>query len=214
MTVDKDSQIDDADDVDGLDVDGADKSSDEQRTVRRWIRAGRRSLGAGIRGACRRLARWRFILLAVAVVAAVSLAAGLFFFQYRPDQQTDDAAAQAAVTAASEGTVAILSYSADTVDHDLAVAQSQLTGEFLRYFRDFGQHFVAPAVRQRQVRASATVLRAAVSELHPNSAVVLLFVHQTSTDNEKKEPAVTSNNVRATLTKVDGAWLISKFEPV
>jgi Mce-associated membrane protein len=214
MTVDQDAQIDDADDVDGLDVDGADKSSDEQRTVRRWIRAGRRSLRAGIRGTCRRLARWRFILLAVAVVAAMGLAAGLFFFQYRPDQQTDDAAAQAAVTAASEGTVAILSYSADSVDHDLAVAQSQLTGEFLRYFRDFGQHFVAPAVRQRQVRASATVLRAAVSELHPDSAVVLLFIHQTSTDKEKKEPAVTSNNVRATLTKVDGSWLISKFEPV
>jgi Mce-associated membrane protein len=214
MTVDQDSRTGDADDVD---VDGGDAgagSSDEQPTRRHWIRAAGRSVHAGIRGMGRRLARRRLMLLAVAVVAAVSLAAGLFFFQYRPDQQTDDAAANAAVTAASEGTVAILSYSADTVDHDLAVAKSYLTGEFLRYWGDFSQHFVALAVRQQQVNASATVQRAGVSELHPDSAVVLLFVHQTATNKEKKEPTVTSNNVRATLTKVDGSWLISKFEPV
>jgi Mce-associated membrane protein len=214
MTVDQDSHIDDADGVDDLDVNGDNKTSDERRTRMHWVRAGRRALGAGFRWVGRNLVRWRFIVLAVAVVAAVSLAAGLFFFQYRPDQQTDDAAAQAAVTAASEGTVAILSYSADSVDHDLTVAKSYLTGEFLRYWGDFSQHFVAPAVRQQQVRASATVLRAAVSELHPDSAVVLLFIHQTSTNKDKTEPEVTSNNVRATLTKVDGSWLISKFEPV
>jgi Mce-associated membrane protein len=63
------------------------------------------------------------------------------------------------------------------------------------------------------VKASATVLRAAVVEIHPDSAVVLLFVHQTTTRKEKPEPVLTTNSVRVTLTKVNGSWLISKFEP-
>jgi Mce-associated membrane protein len=162
----------------------------------------------------RRLARWRFVLLTVAIVTAVGFAGGLFFFQYRPDQQTDDAARQVAITAASEGAVALLSYSPDDVDRDVAAATTHLTGEFLRYYRDFSRQYVAPAVRQRGVKASATVLRAAVSELHPDSAAVLLFIHQTTSSREHPEPALTSSNVRVTLTKLDGSWLISKFEPI
>jgi len=34
------------------------------------------------------------------------------------------------------------------------------------------------------VKASAGVQRAAVSELHPNSAVVLVFIHQTTTKRQ------------------------------
>ncbi len=153
-------------------------------------------------------------MLALTAVAAVGSTAGLFFFQYRPDQQTDDVAAHAAITAASEGAVAVLSYSPANVDEDVATARAHLTGEFLRYYRNFGQHFLAPAVRQNNVTASATVMRAAVAQLHPDSAVVLLFVHQTTTSGDKPQPVVTSSNVRVTLAKVNGAWLISEFEPV
>lgn len=137
----------------------------------------------------------------------------MYFFQYRPTQQTDSAAAQSAIKAASDGTVAILSYSPENVDNDLTIAKSHLTGEFLKYFNDFGRYFVAPAVRQQGVKASATVLRAAVAQIHPDSSVVLLFVHQTSSSKDKPDPVLTTNSVRVTLTKVKGAWLISKFEP-
>ncbi len=74
------------------------------------------------------LANWRSILLAVSVIAAVGLAAGVFFFQYRPDQQIDDAAAQRAIRAASDGAVAVLSYSSDSLDRDFANAKADLTG--------------------------------------------------------------------------------------
>jgi Mce-associated membrane protein len=63
------------------------------------------------------------------------------------------------------------------------------------------------------VKASASVLRAAVADMHPNSAVVLLFVHQTTSSKDKPDPVLGSNNVRVTLTKVSGSWLIAKFEP-
>ena len=159
------------------------------------------------------LARWRLISLTVAVVAAIGLAGALFFLQYRPNQQTDEVAAHAAIKAASDGTVALLSYSPETVDNDLAAGKSHLTGELLRYFNGFSQYFLAPTVRRQGVKASASVLRAAVADMHPNAAVVLVFVHQTTTSKDKPDPVLSTNSVRVTLTKANGTWLIAKFEP-
>lgn len=208
MTIDQDKQIDD---IGAGDDDGIVKPSDEQSV--RWRIRIRNAVVSSWRPIRRLLAHWRVLVLTVAVVAAVGLAGGMFFSQYRPIQQTDNAAAQAAVKAASDGAVAVLSYSPENVDNDLTVAKSHLTGNFLKYFNDFGRYFVAPAVRQQGVKASATVVRAAAVEIHPDSSVVLLFVHQTSSSKEKPEPALTTNSVRVTLTKVKGSWLISKFEP-
>jgi Mce-associated membrane protein len=179
-------------------------------TTTRTLRRAKSFSWRGIRAL---LARWRLISLIVAVVAAVGLAGALFFVQYRPNQQTDDVAAHAAIKAASEGTVALLSYAPETLDNDVAAGKSHLTGELLRYFTGFSQYFVAPAVRQQRVKASASVLRAAVADMHPNSAVVLLFVHQTTSSKDKPDPVLSTNNVRVTLTKVNGSWLIAKFEP-
>jgi Mce-associated membrane protein len=208
MTVDQDPQIDETDDVNVAENDGADK-----RPERKPLRLIRHLIASSWRWIRRLLAHWRAIVLTVAVVTSIGLACGLFFFQYRPVQQTDDTAKQAAIRAASEGTVAILSYAPATVDNDLTVAKSHLTGNFLKYFNDFGRYFVAPAVRQQEVKASATVVRAAMVEIHPDSAIVLLFVHQTTSSKEKPEPVLTTNGVRVTLTKGNGSWLISKFEP-
>jgi Mce-associated membrane protein len=57
-------------------------------------------------------------------------------------------------------------------------------------------------------------LGAAVSELHPNSAVVLLFVNQATVSKDRPDPAMASSSVLVSLTKVHGKWLIAKFEPI
>ena len=162
----------------------------------------------------RSLENWRSILLAALVIAAVGLAAGVFFFQYRPDRQIDDAAAQRAIRAASDGAVAVLSYSSDSLDRDFANAKSNLTGEFLIYYNKFTQEIVAPAVRGKHLTQTAAVVRTAVSELHPDSAVVLVFLNETTTSKDKQQPLITPSSVRITLTKVSGSWLISKLDPV
>jgi Mce-associated membrane protein len=160
------------------------------------------------------LASWRSILLAASVIAAVGLAAGVFFFQYRPDRQIDDAAAQRAIRAASDGAVAVLSYSSDSLDRDFANAKSDLTGDFLAYYNKFTQEIVAPAVRGKHLTQTAAVVRAAVSELHPDSAVVLVFLNETTTTTkDKAQPLTTPSSVRITLAKVNGSWLISKLDP-
>jgi Mce-associated membrane protein len=160
------------------------------------------------------LAKWRSMLVTALVVAAVGLAAGLFFFQYRPDRQIDDAAAHQAIGAASDGAVAVVSYSPDNLDRDFAKAKSHLTGDFLAYYSKFTEQLVAPMAQQKHITQTAKVVRAAVLELHPDSAVVLVFLNQTATNKDKPEPLITPSSVRVTLTKVSGSWLISKLDPL
>lgn len=159
------------------------------------------------------LARWRSIIATVFVVTAVSVAASLFFVLYRPDQQVGDAAAQRAIQAASDGAVAVLTYSPDNVDRDIARAKSYLTGDFLAYYTKFSEQIAALAL-QNQVTQTAKVVRAAVSEIHPNSAVVLVFLNQTATSKEKPEPQTTASIAQVTVVKVNGSWLISKMDPL
>lgn len=170
---------------------------------------------AAIGGWTRRcLASWRSIVATALVVAAIGLPVGLFFFLYRPDQQIDDAATHRAIRAASDGAVAVLSYSYTDLDRDFAKAKSHLTGGFLAYYNKFTEQIVGPAAQQGQLTATAKVSRAAVSELHPDSAVVLVFVDQTTASKQKPEPLTTTSSVLITLTKVNGSWLIAKLEPL
>jgi len=163
-------------------------------------------------GWCR--ARWVPLVAAVLLVAAAALSAQLYFYQYQPDRQTNADAAQGAIRAASDGTVALLSYSPDSLDRDFSAAKEHLTGDFLSYYNQFTEQIVAPAAKQKGVKTTAIVVQSAVSELRPDSAVVLLFINQTTTSTERPDPALTASSVLVTLTKVNGAWLISKFDPV
>ena len=46
-----------------------------------------------------------------------------------------------------------------------------------------------------------------------DSAVVLVFVDQTTSSPQKKDPEKTQSAVLVTLKKVAGSWLIAKFDP-
>ena len=186
--------------------------SEAETTVEESPSGRRDGADAGfLRGARR---RWAAILLALLLVASAGLAAWLYFFQFRPDQQTNAAAAKVAIEAASEGTVALLSYAPESLDSDFAAAKSHLTGDFLSYYTKFNEQIVAPAAKQKAVKTAASVNRDAVVELHPDSAVVLLFVSQSTTSKENPDGAFVASSVKVGMEKVDGAWLISAFDPV
>jgi Mce-associated membrane protein len=159
-------------------------------------------------------ARLGVILLAAALVASAGVAAWLYFQQYRPDQETNAAASTVALDAAKNGTVALLSYSPESLDKDFSNAKSHLTGDFLSYYTQFTQQIVAPAAKQKAVKTSAAVVRAAVAELRPNSAMVLVFINQNTTSKENPDGAFAASAVKVGLTKVNDAWLISSFDPV
>nr|WP_245847213.1 hypothetical protein [Mycobacterium szulgai] len=154
------------------------------------------------------------VLLILLVLISGGVTAWLYVKQYQPDQQTDPSVARAAINAASDGTVALLSYSPDTLDKDFATAKSHLSGDFLSYYDQFTQQIVAPAAKQKSLKTTAHVMRAAISELHPNSAVVLVFVDQSTTSKDSPDPSMAASSVLVNLALVDGRWLITKFTPV
>ncbi|GFG67492.1 hypothetical protein MKUB_49820 [Mycobacterium kubicae] len=154
------------------------------------------------------------LILVVLLLISSGVAAWLYVSQYRPAKQTDPDVERAAVTAASDGTVALLSYSPDSLDKDFANAKSHLAGDFLSYYEQFTQQTVAPAAKQKSLKTSAHVMRAAVSELRANSAVVLLFVDQSTTSKDNPEPSVAASSVLVDLSLIDGKWLITKFTPL
>jgi Mce-associated membrane protein len=42
----------------------------------------------------------------------------------------------------------------------------------------------------------------------------LVFLNETTTSPDKKQPLKTPSSVRVTLEKVDGTWLVSKLDAV
>ncbi|OBG96187.1 hypothetical protein A5697_22870 [Mycobacterium sp. E3251] len=162
---------------------------------------------------------WRKVKVVPAVLILLLLISGatatwLYFKEYRPDKETDPSVANAVVSSASDGTVALLSYSPDSLDKDFAAAKSHLSGDFLSYYNQFTEQIVAPAAKQKSLKTNARVIGAAVSELHPNSAVVLVLVDQSTTSKDNPEPAMASSSVLVSLARVNGNWLITKFDPV
>lgn len=167
-------------------------------------------------------------LIGVLLLGSIGAAVSVYFWLYRDDQRAfglnpfsvdsvdsriNDRQKEVR-DAASGGTVALLSYAPETLDKDLANAKAHLTGEFLKYYSQFTDQIVAPAAKQKGVKTDATVARAAVSELHPDNAVVLVFVNQVTTSKDRPDPALATSSVVVKLTKTDGRWLISEFNPV
>jgi Mce-associated membrane protein len=154
------------------------------------------------------------LALATAILMAGALVGWMYGSQWRNDQRTDAAASQAAVMAASDGAVAVLTYSAQNLDRDLADAKSHLTGDFLSYYQHFTNSVVVPAAKVNGVQTSAAVVRAAISRVQPNSAVVLVFVNQTSISRDHPDPVLRGSSIRVRLQRINGRWLIDAFDPV
>ena len=145
---------------------------------------------------------------------ALSLTSAAGFLKWQDVSSRDTAVARTeSVRAATESTIALLSYRPDTVQKDLESARGRLTGTFLNAYTSLTHDVVIPGAKQKQISAVATVPAAASTSATANHAVVLLFVNQSIIVGQDA-PTNTASSVRVTLDKIDGRWLISQFDPV
>jgi Mce-associated membrane protein len=155
------------------------------------------------------------VLPAIALLLVV--AAGYLKWQDNTDRYTDVASAKspasAAITAAKDSTITMLSYKPDSVEQQLNDARELLTGDFRDSYTSLINDVVIPGAKEKQISAVASVPAAAVVSADPQDAVVLVFVNQTVVVGQDP-PTDTASSVRVTMEKVDGRWLISEFEPV
>jgi len=191
---DIDERIDDeAEAADEADLVDAEEASAERGSRFSWIR-----------------------IVAIGVLPAVALLFALADGYLRwvdGSARASRVAAQESVKAATDSTIAMLSYRPDTVDRDLTGATGRLTGGFRQQYAQLVSDVVAPGAKQQHISAVATVPSAASVSATENHAVVLVFIDQTTTIGNDA-PTQTTSSVRITLEKVRDRWLISQFDPV
>jgi Mce-associated membrane protein len=162
----------------------------------------------------RRRVRWLRLIAVLLPVLALVLASVAGFLKWQDASLRDAAVARAeSVRAATDSTIALLSYRPDTVQKDLEAARGRLTGTFLDAYTKLTHDVVIPGAKQKQISAVATVPGAASKSATANHAVVLVFVNQTVIVGQDA-PTNTASSVRVTLDKVGDRWLISGFDPV
>ncbi len=161
--------------------------------------------------------RWRARLSAPTVTwalgvlaIALSAVAGWQVVHERGARASADARPQALV-AARTAAVALLSYDHRHLDADFARARKLLTPAFAKDY-DETVKAVRPTATQYHAVVSASVSAAGLRSLHGNSAVALLFVNQTSTNDKHAEPRIDQSRVRMTLVRRDGRWLVSGLQ--
>ena len=147
-----------------------------------------------------------------ALVMLLAVTVGLLKWQ-QAEARATTAAREQAVQAATEHTIAMLSYRAATVDDELHAASQRLTGAFRDSYTALVDEVVVPGARQQNISAVATVPAAAALAATPRHAEVLVLVNQTTTVGDEP-PTDSASSVKVTLERVGSAWLISEFTPI
>jgi Mce-associated membrane protein len=119
-----------------------------------------------------------------------------------------------AVAAAKSRTAELLSYSAPTLDADLARARQQVTGDFVPRFDQLASTLIGPNTRQQNITTKATVTRAGFVSADSNRVVTLLFIDQVTTTAIRPAPVQSTSQAQVTMTKVGSTWLISDVAPI
>ncbi|WP_232327311.1 hypothetical protein [Mycobacterium sherrisii] len=147
-----------------------------------------------------------------ALALLVALAAG--YFRWVVGSADELAVARSeSVRAASDGTVALLSYHPDSADQELGAARDRLTGEFKDAYNALIHEVVIPGAKEKHISSVAKVTAASSVSTSSDHAVALLFVNQTVTIGDGA-PTDTQPVITVTLDKVNGRWLVSRFDPV
>ncbi|BBZ31258.1 hypothetical protein MMAD_55530 (plasmid) [Mycolicibacterium madagascariense] len=163
----------------------------------------------------RRPVPWsRVLAFGILPALVMLLAAGVGYLKWQEaNYRGSEVAAAQSVSAATDTTVAILSYQADTADKELTAARDRLTGSFRDDYTKLINELVIPGAKEKKISVTATVPQAASVSATPNHAVVLVYVNQT-TNVANDPPSDTASAVLVTLDKDGDNWLVSKFDPV
>lgn len=158
---------------------------------------------------------WRRVLV-YGVLPGLALILGLTagFMKWQDSSVRDsDRAAIESLQVAKDSTIALLSYTPETVERDLAAARDRTTGSFRDSYTQLTNDVVIPGSRQQQIATAASITAASSVSANANHAVALVFINQSVTTGKDKATDSVSS-VRVTLDKVGDRWLVSGFDPV
>ncbi|MEB3031483.1 hypothetical protein [[Mycobacterium] nativiensis] len=146
------------------------------------------------------------------LILALAVAAGLLKWHDGSVRAEEQIRAET-VSVATESTIAMLSFSSDTIEQDVADVQQLMTEGFRDRFAARARQHIVPDAKARKITAVAEVPGAASVWATAKHAVVLVFVDRTVSVGDS-EPVEAASSYRVTLDNVDGRWLVADFEPV
>lgn len=154
-------------------------------------------------------------LAAALVAVAVVLAAVVGWLAYGKIQDNAAEAARTdAVKAAEEQAVAVLGYSYDKVDEQVAAAAEGLTGDFREEYLNLMNNVIVPGAKEKSISVQAVVQSSSIVSAEADHAVAMLFVNTISTNSEFPEAVSSASRVRVELENEDGRWLVSRLGPI
>jgi Mce-associated membrane protein len=148
-------------------------------------------------------------MLSVALVVALVLV-GLLGLKLRHHDQQDSARRSALISAQTYA-VDLTTYDHVHLDADFQKVLNNSTGTFRAQYTDASQQ-LRDLIAKFQATASGKVLELAVLSADTKHAAVLLFVDQTVTNSNSKEPKVDRSRMKMSLEKHGGKWLISSLD--
>jgi Mce-associated membrane protein len=148
-------------------------------------------------------------VLVVALVLALLLA-GWLALKVRHHDQLDSARRSAVATAQSYA-VDLTTYDHAHLDADFNKVLSNSTGSFRAQYTEASQT-LRDLIARFQATATGKVLETAVLSADTKHATLLLFVDQTVTNTNSKDPRVDRSRMKMSLEKHGGRWLISALD--
>jgi Mce-associated membrane protein len=158
----------------------------------------------------RRATRIRW-LVAAALIAVLTGAAGHVGWQ-RFHQHQKEVAAQQALAAAEKYVVTLTSLDSNGIDKHVADVLDGSTGEFGDNYAKStsGQH--RQAIIDNKVTTRGWVVESAVKSVTTNKVQVLLMVDQSVNSLASPEPQIDRSRIKMTMQKVGDRWLVSNIE--
>lgn len=149
------------------------------------------------------------VFLSLLVIASGALAG------WKATQAADAKATQAdrdaAASAAKTEIPQILTYSYKSLSKDLARGAADTTGQFKGEFNLEVQQIIKPQVPKEQVATKARAPVAVPIDSSGNQVTVLVFVDQSTTSKSQPKARVSQNELRVTMQKVNGKWLVENY---
>lgn len=163
--------------------------------------------GSGVVATAGRRTVPAWLLAVVGLLAAAAVVAAAVLWVKVPSDASVEQSTREAQAAAERAVGPILSYDYRRLDEDQQAADSYLTAS---YRRQYDKLFAviqqnAPGV---QAVVKGDVVASGIVRSGDDRVDVLLFVNQSKTNKQQKQPVVYKDQVTVTMQRVGGDWLV------
>jgi len=163
-----------------------------------------------------------WLIAAVAVVTAATVALAALAWSRPQDRlekssagfiqipNASEEAAREAQVAAEQAIVPVLSYDYRTLEADQKRATGYLTGDFREDYDDlFG--LILDNAPSLKAQVSGEVIASGIVRSGEERVDVLIFLDRPTVNKNSAQPVISKDQVKVTMQKVDGTWLIDNL---